>query len=222
MKSSKKVFDIKGISVAYVATFLDIANPIIILPFILIYFSPDELGFWYLITSLNIIVRFSENVINSVIIRNCTYYLERYIGRKNNFLFKSVLEKIKLEIVQKTYFKLLIFSVLLYLTATFLYLIFIIDQLELYLIWVVFALSNLILIYSTKFKSIVLLHGKLSKIYYPEIISKSIYLVLAILFFLLDLNLVGLITAYFISSVIHILIFKELVINFILKIMIMK
>ena len=194
MKSSKKVFDIKGISVAYVATFLDIVNPIPVLPFILIYFSPDELGFWYLITSLNIIVRFSENVINSVIIRNCTYYLERYIGRKNNFLFKSVLEKIKLEIVQKTYFKLLIFSVLLYLTATFLYLIFIIDQLELYLIWVVFALSNLILIYSTKFKSIVLLHGKLSKIYYPEIISKSIYLCVSYPIFLIRFKLVGLIT----------------------------
>jgi O-antigen/teichoic acid export membrane protein len=208
----------KGLKFAYLATILDLFSPVILLPFVIIYLNPNELGFWYLMASLNVIVKFPESALNASIIRNCTYYLVQFKEKIQNDQinkFKIILYN---NIIEKKIYFLIFFSMILYLIPCSIYINYVTNDVHLYFIWIIFVLSNIILTYGTKYKTISIIFDGIEKVYIPEAISKLIYVLLAIISLKLNLSLKGLVFAQLISSLTYLIIIRRIyIINFQVK-----
>jgi O-antigen/teichoic acid export membrane protein len=207
----------KGLKFAYLATILDLFSPILLLPFVIVNLNTNELGFWYLMASLNVIVKFPESALIGSITRNCTYYLSKFKEKISNDhieLFKSLIIK---KIIEKKINLLIIFSIVLYLIPCVFYIYYVTKDNSYYFTWTIFIISNVILTYGTKYKSISIILGGIEKIYIPEAISKLIYISIGIILLKLHFSLDGLVFAQLISSICYfIMIRRTYIINFLI------
>jgi len=208
----------KGLKFAYLATILDLFSPVVLLPFVIIYLNSNELGFWYLMASLNVIVKFPESALNASIIRNCTYYLAQFKDKIQNDQinkFKTILYN---NIIEKKIYFLILFSIILYLIPCSIYINYLANDIHYNFFWIIFVISNIILTYGTKFKTISIIFGGIDKVYIPEAISKLIYVSLAIISLKLNLSLKGLVLAQLASTITYLIMIRRIyIINFQIK-----
>ena len=199
----------KGIKFAYLATVLDIGSPIILLPIMLIKLDMSEMGFWYVMGSLNILVKFPENSLNNSIIRNVTYFKSKFELNLSKSDLKKLTSSIK-NIIDSKIKLLLLISLIVYLIPCGLYIAYIDDSEINYITWIIFFSSNLINILSNKYKTIIITEGGIENVYKPEFISKIIYITSSIFCLFLELKIIGLVISMFISSLINLKLLKSL------------
>lgn len=199
----------KGIKFAYLATVLEIGSPIILLPIMLAKLNMDEMGFWYVMSSLNILVKFPENSLNNSIIRNVTYFKSKFELNlpKSDFIKLSSLIK---KIIDSKIKLLLLISLIVYLIPCGIYIAYINDSEINYINWIVFFSANLINILSNKYKTIIITEGGIKNVYKPELISKIIYIISGIFCLFLELKILGLVISMFIASLINLRLLKSL------------
>ena len=193
----------KGLLNAYSSVISEIILAVILLPVIIKFLSPEQLGFWYVINSILIFSKFVENPLNSAIIRNCNIYIN---GRTESL--NSYLQSIRKEIINRSTISLVTSGSIFFALLSVFFLNEHYDNKEIILSTILFFFGNILALTANLYKCYILLSGNLSASYIFEAYSRSIYTILAIFLILNGSGILGLAFSYLISSAFFILLLK--------------
>lgn len=201
----------------YIATFLKIASSVLLLPLILNYLSPNEVGIWTIFSSISALVFLLDFGFHSTFVRNVSYVfsgvqiLEKEgltigvnssINKINYSLLKDIISAMKW-----FYTRISILLLLVLLIVGTPYIKYLIkgykgDIIELQVAWILFCFVTTYNLYTLYFDS--LLEGKglikLSK--QISIIGNVIYILIASLLVFLDYGLIAVIVSQLFSLII--------------------
>ena len=204
----------KDIIWGYLGTIFNLATNIILLPFVYIFLTGDELGIWYIFMSIGSIVNLLDFGFTPTLNRNIAYtwsganqlkkeraeFVNSETG-PNIFLFKTVLISSKyIYLLISTLALLLLFTLgtryILYLGLNF-------KGNYLMISWCIFVIAIFVNLYMSYFGSFLKGVGAISQYNKALVISKSCQIIISIILLLLDFGLLAVALAYLITGFVY-------------------
>lgn len=206
---------IKDVIWNYVATFLQIASGIILLPFILKMMPPETIGIWTIFTTITSLIFLLDFGFNASFTRNISYIFSGVkelkqkgisITHENGAIDYGLL-KGTTEAMRWLYSRMaLVVFGLLFIFGT-VYMHFVLQKYsgnkpEVLIAWIILCIINTYNIYTLYYDSLLQGKGLIKKTKQILIIGQCVYLIVAIVFVLLGLGLISIVSAQAISIVI--------------------
>jgi O-antigen/teichoic acid export membrane protein len=213
----------KTISISYISQLLQYCSILFVVPLILNKLPADEIGIWYLFTSVSSLISLLDFGFGPSIQRNVSYVYSGATQLKKEGYVKSINENIDPYLLKSLFYtsrkiyqtvSLLVFIVAL--SAGTLYLKYSLNDrftIEIVVTWLLFILSHSLLLYYGYLLSFIKGRGSINEYNYIVVFSKIVYIIILFIFVILGYSLISLILANLCQTLVVVVIGNKVAYN---------
>jgi O-antigen/teichoic acid export membrane protein len=204
----------KDIIWSYFGFFINIANGLIILPFLLYYLSPKEIGLWYTFMSISAFVMLLDFGFSPTLSRNVSYVwggakeLNKIGNGDEDIQFKEPNYKLLFnvfKVTKKIYLVISLLTLLILLTIGTYYVISITNEIEgnnHIIAWIVFSFGVFFNMFYSYWTPLLRGIGAIKQGQIANVIARTIQIIITIIGLILSFNLIAVAVAYLISGLV--------------------